>query len=131
MQPRGDSGMVTGEKRQRILVILNDPAYGNERTYNGLRLAGALAKREGVQLRLFLIGDAVTSARAGQQPPTGYYNLERMLQLVVRSGGEVGVCGTCIDARGLPEEGLTSGVRRSSLSDLASWTDWAEKVVTF
>lgn len=27
------------------LFILNGPPYGEERTYNGLRLAGALAKK--------------------------------------------------------------------------------------
>jgi uncharacterized protein involved in oxidation of intracellular sulfur len=28
----------------RTLFILNDPPYGTERSYNGLRLAGALSK---------------------------------------------------------------------------------------
>jgi len=32
----------------KALVILNEPAYGSDRTYNGLRLAGAMAKREGM-----------------------------------------------------------------------------------
>jgi len=36
------------------------PAPGHsERPYNALRLAGALAKREEVELRVFLLGDAV------------------------------------------------------------------------
>ena len=34
----------------KMLIILNEPAYGNERTYNGLRLALSLAKSEGVEL---------------------------------------------------------------------------------
>lgn len=29
----------------KTLFILNDPPYGTEGSYNGLRLAGALAKR--------------------------------------------------------------------------------------
>ena len=29
----------------KILVVLNDPPYGTERAYNGLRLAYALARR--------------------------------------------------------------------------------------
>ena len=29
------------------LFILNDPPYGTERSYNGLRLAGSLSTREG------------------------------------------------------------------------------------
>lgn len=31
----------------RTLFILNDPPYGTERSYNGLRLALSLAKNEG------------------------------------------------------------------------------------
>ena len=46
----------------RYLFILNDPAYGTERSYNGPRLAMTLAKLEGASVSVFLIGDAVTSA---------------------------------------------------------------------
>jgi hypothetical protein len=63
----------------KTLVVLNDPAYGTERSYNGLRLAHALAKRDGDEVRVFLLGDSVTCALAGQKTPNGYYNLERMI----------------------------------------------------
>jgi uncharacterized protein involved in oxidation of intracellular sulfur len=36
-----------------ILVIVNDPAYGSERPYNALRLAGSPAKRDGTDVRVF------------------------------------------------------------------------------
>ena len=55
------------------LFILNDPPYGTERSYNGLRLAGALAKREGETVRVFLMGDAAACAKRGQTVPAGYY----------------------------------------------------------
>ena len=35
----------------QMLIILNEPAYGNERSYNGLRLAMSLAKSDGVELQ--------------------------------------------------------------------------------
>lgn len=63
----------------KTLLILNDPAYGTERSYNGLRLAGALAKRDHSDVRVFLIGDAVTCAMADQKVPDGYYHLDRMI----------------------------------------------------
>ena len=70
-----------------FLMILNDPPYGTERTYNGLRLAlNLLSKVEGAQGVVFLMGDAVASAKAGQQTPNGYYNVERMLQSIARQG---------------------------------------------
>jgi uncharacterized protein involved in oxidation of intracellular sulfur len=119
------------DKRQRALIILNDPPYGSERSYNGLRLAGALAKDGLVDLRVFLMGDSVACARGGQDTPKGYYNLERMLRLVTNHDGEVGACGSCMDARGLADAALTHGVRRSSLEELASWTSWADKVIVF
>jgi len=54
------------------LVILNEGPYGNEHSYNGLRLALGLAKSDGEQLRLFLIGDAAACAKHGQKTPNGY-----------------------------------------------------------
>lgn len=115
----------------RILFILNDPPYGTERSYNGLRLACALAKGDGVEVRVFLLGDAVACAHAGQTTPNGYYNLERMIKLAARRGAQVGCCGSCLDARGITEEMLTPGASRSSLDELTDWTLWAERVVTF
>lgn len=113
-----------------ILFVLNDAPYGNERAYNGLRLAGALAAREGQQVRVFLMADAVGCAKAGQKVPEGYYNLQLMLGKVLR-GGEVALCGTCMDARGLAESELVEGARRSTLAQLADWTVEADKVLVF
>ena len=50
----------------RYLLVLNGAPYGDERSYNGLRLALSLAKREDVELRVFLMGDAVGCAVVGQ-----------------------------------------------------------------
>lgn len=115
----------------KTLFILNDPPYGTERSYNGLRLAGTLVKREGEQVRVFLIGDAAASAKRGQKVPQGYYNTEVMLGAVTRRGGTVGVCGTCMDARGITPEELSDGTHRSTMEELADWTLWADRVVTF
>jgi uncharacterized protein involved in oxidation of intracellular sulfur len=59
----------------RTLAVLNDPAYGTERSYNGLRLAHALAKRDGEEVRIFLLADTVLCALAGQETPNGYYKV--------------------------------------------------------
>ena len=114
-----------------VLLILNDPPYGTERSYNGLRLALSLGKREDAQVRVFLIGDAVACAMAGQKVPNGYYDLERMIGAVARRGGDVGCCGTCMDARGIGEDLLAKGARRSSMDELTDWTLRADRVVTF
>lgn len=102
----------------RALVVRNDPPYGTERSYNGLRLANALAKREQAEVRLFLMGDAVACAVGGQQTPNGYYNLERMLKAAAAHGVEIGCCGTRLDARGIPTRCSSTSrtTRRSSSS---------------
>lgn len=115
----------------KTLIILNEPAYGNERTYNGLRLALSLSKAEDVELRVFLMGDAVTAAKPGQKTPEGYYNLERMLKGLSSKGVGVGACGTCIDARGMTDEPLVEGAHRSSMAELTAWTIWADKLAAF
>lgn len=113
------------------LFVLNDPPYGTERSYNGLRLAGALSKREGEDVKVFLMGDAASCAKGRQKLPPGYYNLELMLKNVVRHGGAIGVCGTCMDARGIDESELTEGAKRSTLDELTDWTQWATRVLVF
>lgn len=54
-----------------------------------------------------------------------------MITSAARHGAEVGCCGTCLDARGIGDEHLVTGAHRSSLDELADWTAWADKVVTF
>ena len=127
-RPRGDGEetIVSG----KVLFILNDPPYGTERTFNGLRLAGALAKRDGVEVRVFLMGDAVGAAMANQKLPDGYYHLDRMIAVCASHGADIGCCGTCMDARGITENMLTKGARRSTLDELADCTLWAEKVIS-
>ncbi len=115
----------------RFLIILNDPPYGTERSYNALRLARSLAVKEGTELRVFMMGDAVGCAVAGQKTPDGYYNLDTMVRSLARKRASIGCCGTCMDARGITEAMLSEGAHRSSMDELTEWTPWAEKVITF
>jgi uncharacterized protein involved in oxidation of intracellular sulfur len=69
-------------------IILNDSPYGIERSYNGLRLALALASA-GKPVRVFLMGDAVQCARRNQETPAGYYNIGRMIKGLLKRGSWV------------------------------------------
>lgn len=115
----------------KILILLNEAPYGSERSYNGLRLAGSLARREGEIVRLFLMGDAVACAKRGQKVPAGYYNVGDMVRAVASRKGEVGVCGSCIDARGIGEADLLDGASRSTMDQLTDWTLWADRMIVF
>jgi uncharacterized protein involved in oxidation of intracellular sulfur len=113
-----------------MVMIITESPYGNEKPWNALRLAKALVAIK-QNIRLFLLGDAVTLAKKGQKPPTGYYNLGRMVTELVSSGAEVLVCGTCIDSRGLKGEDLVEGVTAGKMLDLARWVADAPKVLNF
>ena len=114
------------------LIILNDPPYGTERSYNGLRMAHALVKNDPeADVTVFLMADAVLCAKAGQRTPDGYYNLERMVRRVLSAKGRVLMCGTCLDARGLAEDDMLEGAARSTMEELAQTTLAADKVIVF
>lgn len=115
----------------KVLLTLNEGPYGSERTYNGLRLAGALAQKDGIEVKVFLVGEGASAAKKGQKVPQGFYNVETMIGSVLRHGGTVGVCGSCMEARGLTDAELVEGTRRSSLEEWASWTAQADKTLVF
>ena len=116
----------------KALFILNDPPYGTERCYNGLRLANALVKAEpAAEITVFLLADAVSCAKKGQKIPEGYYSLERTLKRFAAGSHKLLLYGTCMDPRGLIEAELIDGARRSSMDELAAATLGADKVLVF
>ena len=54
-----------------------------------------------------------------------------MLLSLIAKGSRVGVCGSCMDARGIKPESLIQGAKRSSMEELAGWTREANKVLVF
>jgi len=112
-----------------ITFILNEPAYGSERSYNGLRLALSLAKSQ--EVRVFLMGDAVSCGISGQETPDGFYNIARMIRGLVKRGVLVYACVTCCDARGIAETLLIDGVVKSDLQTLTDWVKSSAQSLTF
>jgi uncharacterized protein involved in oxidation of intracellular sulfur len=118
---------------QKILLIINDAPYGTEKAYNALRLAITLQKEnsKNVAIRIFLLADAVTCGLPNQKTPNGFYNIERMLKMVVKNGGEVKSCGGCSEARGIDKLVFIEGVKLSTMKELAQWTMESDKILTF
>jgi uncharacterized protein involved in oxidation of intracellular sulfur len=78
-----------------ILIILNHAPYdGTDLTWNALRLAGQL-KKDGTEVRLFLMNDSVDLARDGVPVPEGSSDLVQMTRDLIAAGVPVRVCGTC------------------------------------
>ncbi len=116
----------------KTLIIINDASYGTEKAYNALRMAMMMQKEHpDVEVRIFLMADAVTCALPNQSTPQGYYNIERMLKAVINKGGQVKTCGTCSVARGMKELVLVEGVEISTMSQLTQWSIESDKVLTF
>ena|SRR3990167_4889892 len=114
----------------KTLFILNDAPYGVERNYNALRLAGSLAKK-GIEVKIFLFGDAVYCAKQGQSVPQGYYNIESMLKITINHQVVIGLCSSCMNAHGMKDEEMIEGAKRSTMDELTDWTIWADKVIVF
>ena len=114
-----------------ILLVIHDAPYGSEKPYQALRLAEALLKLEPeLELTVYLTADAVLCAKKGQTTPAGYYNVERMLKLVLKRG-TVMLCRTCQEARGIAAEELMEGVVSTTLGDLGQLTLEADKVLVY
>ncbi|PHV08481.1 hypothetical protein CSQ96_02675 [Janthinobacterium sp. BJB412] len=116
----------------QALFILNAAPYASELTHNGLRLAGALAKREHNAVRVYLMGDAVGTAKSGQKLLEGQPSLQTIIERVaVTAQGNVGICAGCMDARALQDSELIDGAHRGTLEELADWSEWADKFFVF
>jgi len=114
-----------------VLILVNAPAYGSERALSALRIATTLVQHDDKpKVRLFLMSDSVVMALSGQQ--TGEkQTLELMLNDVVSFGGEVLLCKTCVNARGLDKANWIKGVNIGTIHDLAQWTLEADSTLCF
>ena len=117
---------------QKILIIIHAPPYGSERCLSALRLALALAGREGEKplLDIFLMSDATVLGLPNQQDASGN-TLQNMVEQLVAQQVPVKVCKTCAGNRGLLDLPLISGVTIGTLAELAEATLQADKVITF
>jgi len=118
---------------EKILFIVNDAPYGTEKAYNAFRLAMNTIKyhKEQVEIKIFLLADAVFCALPKQKTDDGYYNIERMLKYVLKRGAKVKACGVCAEARGIDKIQLQEGIELSNMEEFAKWTVECNKVLTF
>ncbi len=115
-----------------ILFIVNDAPYGSEKAYNALRMIMSIQKEnEEIEVRLFLLADAVNCGLANQNTPQGFYNIERMVKSILSKGALVKSCGSCCEARGLVASMLIEGIEISSMSQLTQWAVKSDKVISF
>ncbi|KFZ36238.1 hypothetical protein HR45_17800 [Shewanella mangrovi] len=116
---------------QKVLIVAHASPYGSEKMFNALRIAIALKElaEEPVELKLFLMSDAVFSAVAGQNTPDLSYNLAQMLEILLAQNVPVKLCKTCVEARGVNSNMLVDGAEIGTLGDLTQWTLAVDKVM--
>ena len=117
---------------QNILFIIHSSPYGDEHFFSALRLALQLQEqhKSAVNLKVFLMSDAVTGSLAKQNPAEGYH-LQQMLEILTAQGAIIKLCKTCTNARGITDLPLVEGVEIGTLAELADWTMEADKVLNF
>jgi sulfur relay (sulfurtransferase) complex TusBCD TusD component (DsrE family) len=113
-----------------VLLVVTTPPYGSEGPYNAFRLADALALRD-ERVEVFLMGDGVHAARAGQEPREAHASLEPMLGGLLERGVAVACCGTCCRARGVRDGDLIEGVHVATIHDLAEAVARCERTLSF
>jgi uncharacterized protein involved in oxidation of intracellular sulfur len=118
---------------QTVLFIVSAPAYGSERMLSALRLATALIGQEveTVDLRLFMMSDAVTVGLSGHADELAGVGLQQMLEGLLSGGAKISLCPICAQARGIIDRALIPGVVIGTLPELAEWTLAADKVISF
>ncbi|NLJ81873.1 MAG: DsrE family protein [Bacteroidales bacterium] len=117
----------------KALIIFNREPYDNtDVTWNGLRLADTL-KKNGHQVRIFLMNDSVDMARDICKAPESYdQDLSLMLKDLIANGVKVKVCGTCMARCGIyKNHPYFEGAEHSSMAALAEWVADSDKVLTF
>jgi uncharacterized protein involved in oxidation of intracellular sulfur len=114
----------------KILFLLNDAPYGNDKNYNALRTAIHLQKQsKDATVFVYLMSDSVMSSLDGQMTKKDNYNIASMLSEIHEGGGEIKVCTSCAEARGLKH--LVKGTALGNLTDLANWIVESDRVLTF
>jgi uncharacterized protein involved in oxidation of intracellular sulfur len=114
----------------KYLFVLNDSPYSSQRSYNALRMVGAMANSE-TNVTIFLLGDGVVNGVRRQNPANASYNAQEMLRVLKRQNVSMGACRTCLEARGIDDQSLVEGVERRTLADLQQLTEEADKVLVF
>lgn len=75
---------------QKIVIVANGAAYGSESLFNSLRLAIALREQEAdLDLRLFLMSDAVTAGLREQKPAEVQYSANAGNPYCAKCTGEI------------------------------------------
>jgi tRNA 2-thiouridine synthesizing protein D len=99
-----------------ISMILWTTPYSFQNSSTAIKLART-ALRKGHNVSLFASGDGVHNFTRGQKA-SGIPNAEKEFGELIHMGLNVELCGTCLTFRGIKQEDIVEGAKRSTMKNL-------------
>lgn len=114
----------------KILIILNEGAYSNEKSYNGLRTGIQLLNQfNDAEISYFLFADAVSTVMQNQNPSATKYNAGTLIEELISNGAKIKLCKSCMEARGSIT--IIEGVEISNMKEYGELIINADKIISF
>ena len=114
-----------------LLLVLSHPPYdGTDVAWNALRLANT-ALQDGLDVRMFLMNDAVDLARPTSRPEGAEFDLADMLRGLIEKGAAVRLCQTCLNRCGIGHGEVLAETEVAGMADLLDWIKTSDKMLSF
>lgn len=115
------------EKNKTFTIIIADGAYTKERPFTMLRFAYT-ALLEDHRINIFLVEDGIFVGKKNQDP-SAYDNVGKWMKDVISEGATVKACGACMKARGITEDELIEGIKKTTMNGLVEMCVEADNVL--
>ena len=115
------------DENKIFTIVIADGPYTKERPYTMLRFAYT-ALLEDHKINIFLVEDGIFVGKKKQDPST-YDNLEKWMKDIISEGANVKACAVCMKARGMPEEELIEGIKKTTMNGFVDMCVEADKIL--
>lgn len=115
--------------KKRLGILLFSTPYGSESTDTAIKIAETALKK-GHHVSMFAYGDGVHGFTTGQKAK-GIPNAEHNINRLIDNGLDAQLCGTCLGFRGISDNLLLKGAKRSSLANLCKLISNSDVFITF
>ena len=115
------------EKNKIFTIVIADGPYTKERPFTMLRFAYT-ALLEEHKINIFLVEDGIFVGKKNQDPSV-YDKLEKWMKDIISEGATVVACGVCMKARGMTDDELIEGIRKTTMNRLVDMCVEADKVL--
>ncbi len=115
------------KKNKTFTIIIGDGVYTKERPFTLLRFAYT-ALLEDHKINIFLVEDGIFVGKKNQNP-AAYENVGKWMKDVISEGATVKACGVCMKARGMTEDELIEGIKKTTMNGLVEMCVEADNVL--